>query len=114
VQNRLNPFFRESITDGVVEYCARRRIGFLAYSPTGGGRLNLKLPGHPVLTRIAAELGVTAHQVVLAWVLAQGRSVIAIPSARKVEHVNDSARAADLAVSAADLDAITQAEFSRA
>jgi aryl-alcohol dehydrogenase-like predicted oxidoreductase len=114
VQNRLSPFFRESIADGVVDYCARRRIGFLAYSPTGGGRLNLKLPNHPVLARIAGELGVTAHQVVLAWVLARGRTVIAIPSARKVEHVEDSARAGELELSAADLEAITQAEFSRA
>ena len=63
---------------------------------------------------MAKALGVTAHQIVLAWVLAQGRSVIAIPSARKVEHVEDSARAADLALSAADLEAITQADFSRA
>ena len=114
VQNRLNPFFRESIADGVVDYCGRRRIGFLAYSPTGGGRLNLKLPSHPVLARMAKELGVSAHQIVLAWVLGQGRSVIAIPSARKVDHVEDSARAGDLTLSAADLDAITQAEFSRA
>jgi aryl-alcohol dehydrogenase-like predicted oxidoreductase len=114
VQNRLNPFFRESLAEGVVDYCARRRIGFLAYSPTGGGRLNLKLPNHPVLARIAGELGVSAHQVALAWVLAQGRTVIAIPSARKVEHVEDSARAADLELSAADLEAITHAEFSRA
>ncbi|HET8621973.1 MAG TPA: aldo/keto reductase [Gemmatimonadales bacterium] len=114
VQNRLNPFFREAIADGVVEYCGRRRIGFLAYSPTGGGRLNLKLPSHPVLSRQSRALGVTAHQIVLAWVLAQGPSVIAIPSARKVDHVEASARAADLSLSAADLDAITQAEFSRA
>ena len=55
-----------------------------------------------------------AQVVVLAWVLAQGRTVIAIPSARKVEHVEDSARAADLELSAADLEAITKAEFSRA
>jgi aryl-alcohol dehydrogenase-like predicted oxidoreductase len=113
VQNRLNPFFRESIADGVVDYCGRRRIGFLAYSPTGGGRLTLKLPAHPVLAGIARDLGVTAHQLALAWVLAQGRSVIAIPSARKIDHVGDSARAADLMLSAADLDAITQADFSR-
>jgi aryl-alcohol dehydrogenase-like predicted oxidoreductase len=114
VQNRLNPFFRESIADGVVEYCARRRIGFLAYSPTGGGRLTLKLPGHPVLARLSKELGVSAHQIVLVWVLAQGRTVIAIPSARKVDHVEASARAADLSLSASDLDAVTQAEFPRA
>lgn len=114
VQNRLSPFFREAIADGVVAYCTRGGIGFLAYSPTGGGRLNLKLPSHPLLAPLAQELGVTPHQLVLAWVLAQGPTVIPIPSARRTEHVVDSARAADLALSAADVAAITEAEFSRA
>jgi aryl-alcohol dehydrogenase-like predicted oxidoreductase len=113
VQNRLNPFFREALSEGVVEYCGRRRIGFLAYSPTGGGRLTKKLPDHPVLRPMAAELGVSAHALVLAWVLAQGPTVIVIPSARKEEHAVDSARAGDLVLSAADLEQITRAEFSR-
>ena len=58
VQNRLNPFFREALTDGVVRYCGERGIGFLAYSPTGGGRLTLKLPAHPLLADLARRLGV--------------------------------------------------------
>ena len=114
VQNRLNPFFREAIADGVVEYCARHGIGFLAYSPTGGGRLNRKLPEHAVLRAMAAELGFSPHALVLAWVLAQGPAVIAIPSARTVEHAVDAARAGDIALSAGDLRRISDAEFSRA
>jgi len=114
VQNRLNPFFREALSGGVVRYCAEQGIGFLAYSPTGGGRLNLKLAGHPVLARISAARGVSAHAVVLAWVLAQSPGVIAIPSARTVEHARDSAGAASLELSADDLAAIDAAEFSRA
>jgi len=113
VQNRLNPFFRESLADGVVAYCADRGIGFLAYSPIGGGRLNRKLPGHPVLQPIATRLGITPHALVLAWVLALSPGVIVIPSARTVEHAVDSARAADLVLSEADLAAVTAAEFSR-
>jgi aryl-alcohol dehydrogenase-like predicted oxidoreductase len=113
VQNRLNPYFRESLASGVVRYCAEQGIGFLAYSPTGGGRLTLKLPGHPVLSRIAAGHGVSTHAVVLAWVLAQSPTVIVIPSARKVEHALDSVSAADLELSPADLAAIDGAEFSR-
>ena len=58
VQNRLNPFFREAIETGVVRYCGERGIGFVAYSPTGGGRLTKKVPAHPVLQRISAEQGV--------------------------------------------------------
>ncbi len=114
VQNRLNPFFRESLVEGVVEYCTRQGIGFLAYSPVGGGRLNRKLPAHPVLRHMGSRLGVTPHALVLAWVLAQAPNVIVIPSARKVEHARDSITAAGLRLSEADLSSITTAEFSRA
>jgi aryl-alcohol dehydrogenase-like predicted oxidoreductase len=114
VQNRLNPFFRESLANGVIRYCEEQGIGFLAYSPTGGGRLNRKLPAHPVLKPIAERLGVSAHAVVLAWALAQSPAVIVIPSARTVEHALDSISAADLELTPDDLSAIDSAEFSRA
>jgi aryl-alcohol dehydrogenase-like predicted oxidoreductase len=114
VQNRLNPFFRESLVGGVVGYCAAQAIGFLAYSPTGGGRLTKTLPAHPVLVPIARRHGVSAHAVVLAWALAQSPSVIVIPSARTVDHALDSIGAADLVLGADDLAAIDAAEFSRA
>jgi aryl-alcohol dehydrogenase-like predicted oxidoreductase len=114
VQNRLNPFFREALAEGVVEYCTRQGIGFLAYSPVGGGRLNRKLPTHAVLRPMASRLGVTPHALVLAWVLAQAPNVIVIPSARTVEHARDSFTAANLELSEADRSAITAAQFSRA
>jgi aryl-alcohol dehydrogenase-like predicted oxidoreductase len=113
VQNRLNPFFREALSGGVVAECARRGLGFLAYSPVGGGRLNKKLPDHPVLQPIARRHGISPHAVVLAWVLAQGDTVIAIPSARTPAHAADSLSAADVQLSAAELAAIDAAEFSR-
>ncbi len=114
VQNRLNPFFREALEDGVVAYCAERGIGFLAYSPVGGGRLNRKLPGHPVLKTISEEIGASPHAVVEAWVLAQAPTVFVIPGARTPEHARDSATAARLTLSPTQLAAIEQAEFSRA
>jgi aryl-alcohol dehydrogenase-like predicted oxidoreductase len=113
VQNRLSPFFREALETGVVKYCTERGLGFLAYSPTGGGRLNKRLPGHPVLAPMARDLGVSAHALVIAWALAQSECVIPIPSARTPEHAADSARAADLTLSARDLAAITEAAFDR-
>lgn len=114
VQNRLSPFFREALDDGVVDYCGARGIGFLAYSPTGGGRLTRKLPEHPVLRPMAARLGVSAHALVLAWALAQSPAVIVIPSARRIAHALDSVRAGDLVLSSEDLGDIGRAEFSRA
>lgn len=114
VQNRLNPFFREALATGVVSACAERGIGFLAYSPVGGGRLNRKLPTHPVLASLARQRGVSAHVVTLAWVGQQGPTVIPIPSARTVAHVQDSCTAPDLVLSDEEVRAIDGAAFSRA
>jgi aryl-alcohol dehydrogenase-like predicted oxidoreductase len=113
VQNRLSPFFREAIETGVVSSCAERGIGFIAYSPTGGGRLTRKLPSHPVLQRLAGELGFSAHALVLAWVIAQGPSVLVIPSARSEANVRDSATAGRLTLSDVDSQAISEAHFDR-
>ena len=114
VQNRLNPFFREALRDGVVIHCGQTGRGFLAYSPVGGGRLNKKLPGHPALIPIAKRHGISPHAVVHAWVLSRGSTVIPIPSARTVEHARDSLSAARVQLEPAELAAIDRAEFSRA
>jgi aryl-alcohol dehydrogenase-like predicted oxidoreductase len=114
VQNRLNPFFRESLAGGVVAHCMAQRIGFLAYSPVGGGRLNRTLPAHPAVRAIAARAGASPHAVVIAWVLAQGPQVIPIPSARTPEHVRDSVTASTLELTPDDLQAIDTATFSTA
>ncbi len=111
VQNRLSPFFREALRDGVVAHCGEKGIGFLAYSPVGGGRLNLKLPSHPLIAQISRRLGVSAHAVTLAWVLAQGPTVIPIPGGRTPEHVLDAVGAADVTLSPQDLEAIDRAPF---
>jgi len=111
IQNRLNPYFRESVD--VAQECARRKVTFLAYSPVGGGRLAKKLPKFEVLQRIAEKHSASVHGVTIAWVRAQGATVVPIPAARKVEHAVDSARAGDLALDADDLRAIDETEFDR-
>lgn len=113
VQNRLNPFFREALTDGVVAHCERTGLGFLAYSPVGGGRLNKKLPSHPVLAALSERHGASPHALVLAWVRHQGKTVIPIPSARTPEHVRDSVHAAAITLTDDEMGAIARAEFSR-
>lgn len=112
VQNRLNPFFREAVKEGVVAHCGRLGIGFLAYSPVGGGRLNRKLPRYRELKSIAARYGASPHAIVIAWVLAQGPTVIPIPAARTVEHALDSLGAQKIELTGDDLSAIDKARFS--
>ncbi len=113
VQNRLNVYFREALTDGVVEFCRQEGIGFLAYSPLGGGRLNRKLADHHLLQQLARSHRTTPEIVALAWVLAQGDNVIAIPSARRPEHLAANLTVPRVQLAPEDLAAIDQAEFDR-
>jgi aryl-alcohol dehydrogenase-like predicted oxidoreductase len=112
VQNRLNPYFRESI--GVAGECARRQITFLAYSPVGGGRLAKKIPQFPVLQALAKKHGCSPHAIALAWVRSKGDTVVPIPGARSPEHAVDSARSVAVNLTAEDIEKIDRSEFSRA
>jgi aryl-alcohol dehydrogenase-like predicted oxidoreductase len=112
VQNRLNPYFRESIE--VAEECGRRRITFLAYSPVGGGRLAKKIPEFSVLQTLAKKHGCSPHAVVLAWVRSKGETVVPIPGARTPEHAIDSARSVEVILTAEEIEVIDRSEFSRA
>jgi aryl-alcohol dehydrogenase-like predicted oxidoreductase len=111
VQNRLNPYFRESID--VAQECARRKITFLAYSPVGGGRLAKKLPKFDVLQDIARAHDTSVHAVTIAWVRAQSETVVPIPAARTIEHARDSAKSADLILTADELRRIDETNFDR-
>jgi aryl-alcohol dehydrogenase-like predicted oxidoreductase len=111
VQNRMNPYFRENVK--VAKACAERKITFLAYSPVGGGRLAKKLPQFDVLIELAQKHNRSVHAIVLAWVRAQGSTVVPIPAARTVEHAIDSARAANLTLSREEIAAIDETEFDR-
>ena len=52
---------------------------------------------------VAAELGCTAAQLALAWVLARGEHVVAIPGTTKIPHLRDNVAAADIGLSASTL-----------
>jgi diketogulonate reductase-like aldo/keto reductase len=75
-----------------------RRMTVMAYSPVEQGRL----VGNPRLTALAADLGLTAAQLSLAWVLRQP-GLIAIPKAATAQHVRENRMAADIALDAATL-----------
>ncbi|MFE0415397.1 aldo/keto reductase [Streptomyces tendae] len=116
----------------LLPWCASRGVGFLAAMPLGNGYLTGTLtPGqgfepddlrarHPrftaemmaanqpivaALRRIAARHGdgVTAAQVALAWVLAQGRHVVPVPGTKQERWVTQNAGAAGLRLAERDL-----------
>jgi aryl-alcohol dehydrogenase-like predicted oxidoreductase len=108
-------------------------IGFVAYSPLGRGFLtgqfrspdrvdsgdwrstnprfaganldhNLRIVDE--VEAVAAEAGVTPAQMALAWVLAQGEDIVPIPGTKRVARLEENLAAADLQLTAADLDEI--------
>jgi aryl-alcohol dehydrogenase-like predicted oxidoreductase len=109
VQNQLSLGYTGPLAKGEVEACTERGLAFLPWSPLGGiGKADSTGQVSPV--RDAAEAhGVSPQQVALAWLLAQGPTVIPIPGASRPESITDSARAAGLELAPEELDAITQA-----
>lgn len=122
--------------DGILALCRELNIGFVPYSPLGRGLLTGKLQNHSdladndfrknlprfqddamaanaalvdTLTKIAEEKQITAAQLALAWVLNQGDTIVPIPGARKINHLEDNAAAADITLSAEDLARIADA-----
>ncbi|UQX03131.1 aldo/keto reductase [Streptomyces sp. RerS4] len=116
----------------LLPWCAARGVGMLAAMPLGSGFLTGTLtPGqgfeeadvrarHPRFTadamasnqvlvaglrRVARRHGpqVTAAQVALAWVLAQGPHVVPVPGAERAGWAEENARAAEVRLSGADL-----------
>ena len=102
VQNQFSPGYRSS--HGELEHCAAHGLAFLPWSPFGGvssaGSLDAEAPE---FAAVADELGVSVHQVTLAWHLAQADVVLPIPGASRPSSVTDSACAADLRLSDAQL-----------
>jgi aryl-alcohol dehydrogenase-like predicted oxidoreductase len=110
-------------------------IGFVAYSPIGRGFLSGRFQSpddfaeddfrkhHPrfqgenfqknlevveKVKEIADEKGVTAGQLALAWVLAQGEDVVPIPGTTKREHLEENVAAAEIELSDDDLARIDE------
>ncbi len=105
-------------------------IGFVAYSPLGRGFLtgqirsldqldaddfrrsnprfaqdnldqNLRIVAE--VEAVAAEVGATAAQVALAWLLAQGDDIVPIPGTRRVARLEENVAATELTLSADQL-----------
>ncbi len=151
VQTEYSLWTRDPEDDGVLAICAELGIGFVAYSPLGRGFLsgqirsiedlapddfrrhnprfqgeafeqNLRLVDR--VREIADEKGVTAGQLALAWVMAQGGGVggpgaggvggpgaggvgrptiVPIPGTKRVAYLEENAAAADVDLTEEDL-----------
>ncbi|OOG68554.1 aldo/keto reductase [Sinorhizobium sp. A49] len=122
VQSEYSLWSRDPEED-VLATCRELGIGFVPYSPLGRGMLTgtirkaddlaaddfrRSLPRFQAenfganaalvdtLETLAREKGVTAAQLALAWVINQGDFIVPIPGARKLNHLEQNAAAADI------------------
>ena len=102
VQNQFSPAFRSSESE--LWLCDELGIAFLPWSPLGGiGRAGRIPFAHGAFGTVAEELGVSAQQVTLAWMLSLSPVVIPIPGSSRPETIRDSIGAATLELTRAQL-----------
>lgn len=108
VQNQFSPGYRSSRAE--IDVCAELGLAFLPWSPLGGLSSAKGLgKDHSAFQQVAEARGVSAQQVALAWELAQSPVVIPIPGAKRPSSITDSAAAADLELSAEELERLDAA-----
>ncbi|WP_319771859.1 aldo/keto reductase [Breoghania sp.] len=135
LQSEYSLWTRDVETNGVLETCRELGIGFVPFSPLGRGFLTgtvtstqglgekdfrRTLPRFQaenaeanrqlvsVIEEMAGRKGVTAAQVALAWVLGQGDTIVPIPGARRIAHLEQNVAAADIELTAEERDLLTR------
>ncbi|HEV2568163.1 aldo/keto reductase [Sphingomonas sp.] len=128
--------WERDVEKDILPVCEELGIGFVPYSPLGRGFLtgqiqsrddlpaddwrrndpryseenfgpNLKIVD--AIRAVAERNGASLAQVALAWLIAQGPHVVPIPGVKRRVTMEDSVKAADLELSAADLDELDAA-----
>ena len=89
VQVESHPYLPET---ELLEFCTEKEIVFLAFAPLGHG-MKPGLLEDPVITAIAARVGKTPAQVLLAWAVQRGTALLTTPKSadRARENLNISA-----------------------
>jgi aryl-alcohol dehydrogenase-like predicted oxidoreductase len=106
VQNRWNLADRSAEKDGVLAYCQKHGIAFMAYSPFGGTRGAPLLGTLGGLSEEAKRRKLSPHQLVVAWMLAKSPAAVPIVGARRPESISESAAAANVPLSPSELKTI--------
>jgi alcohol dehydrogenase (NADP+) len=75
VQVEAHPYLPET---ELLEFCKEKRIVFLAFAPLGHGIRPGPLED-PVISQIAARIGKTPAQVLLAWAMQRGGALLTTP-----------------------------------
>ncbi|PYY71413.1 aldo/keto reductase [Pseudomonas jessenii] len=133
LQSEYSLWSRDQEENGCLAACQRLGVAFVPYSPLGRGfltgaltspddfaaddyrRFSPRFQGENFaknlllvqqVQALAAEKGVTAGQLALAWVLAQGDHVIPIPGTKQRKYLEENVAALEVTLNAEELQAL--------
>lgn len=135
LQSEYSLWTRDVESNGVLAACRELGVGFVPFSPLGRGfltgqvqtetlgqddfrrRLPRFQPEHEAANRklvavvegVAQAKGVSAAQVALAWVLAQGPDIVPIPGAKRIANLEQNAAATAITLTAAERETLERA-----
>lgn len=109
IQNEYSPRYRGE--QDVLDKCTELGIAFLPWSPLGGAAQAGEVGSrYSDFAAVATEVGASAQEVVLAWLLALTPVMIPIPGATKTATVDSIIRSAALKLTSAQVDRLTAAD----
>lgn len=103
VQNRMNPFCKADLYNGMLAYCEAREILYVSYGPCGGWHDHRSLANHAVMQKLERKYAVSAYVIMLAWALCKSRSILPIPGMHTIQQVVDNFQAPHLKLTSQDL-----------
>jgi aryl-alcohol dehydrogenase-like predicted oxidoreductase len=107
VQNMYNITVRSA--EPVLEACEAQGVGFIPWFPLAAGPL--AAPGGP-LQRIADDHHASPSQLALAWLLKRSPVMLPIPGTSKVAHLEENVAAAEIELSDAEFETLSNAGSS--
>ena len=75
--------------ESVLEYCQQTNKAFIPWYPLNAG----KVESMKKIEDLARELGATAHQVALSWLLHHSPNILLIPGTSSVSHLEENIKA---------------------
>jgi aryl-alcohol dehydrogenase-like predicted oxidoreductase len=135
LQVEYSPWTTDIERNGLLEACRELNVAIVAYSPLGRGfltgrykkvedfeegdyrRHNPRFQGENFkknyelvekLTEMAKQKGITAGQLTLAWVLAQGDDFIPIPGTKSIKYLRENNASASVELSEKELQQIRE------
>ncbi|MBU3869841.1 aldo/keto reductase [Streptomyces sp. 4503] len=104
VQNMFN--LADRAAEPLLDYATEHGIGFIPWFPLATGRL---AEGDGPLAALAEQHGASPAQLALAWLLKRSSAMLPIPGTSSVAHLEENVRAADIELSDAEFDILSQA-----